>query len=218
MKWNRLVFICIIGLCLVAFPSETGHAASNVKDCIENQDCGETDKTPAGTEQGEQQKTETDGSTGTGSLLINLIKMIFALLLVLGLIYILLKFLNKRSNRFQQGKGMENIGGISVGPNKSVQAVRIGSKVYLIGVGENVELLEEITDDATIEAILHKKHSVENQQINGLRSLLQQKSGSNKEEGQSSEFSKLFKSELDKLKRNRNKMIQKPNQKENHDE
>lgn len=58
----------------------------------------------------EAEQNETDAAVNNnGSLLFDLIKMFFALLLVLALIYLLLKFLNKRNKLFQQIKALENL-------------------------------------------------------------------------------------------------------------
>ncbi|QKY69044.1 flagellar biosynthetic protein FliO [Lentibacillus sp. CBA3610] len=211
MKWKIIACMYIVGLFFVISPSGFVQADMNVKECIENEDCGE-DEAPAGT----VEDSDTEGSGGTGSLLINLVKMAFALLLVLGLIYILLKFINKRSKRFQQVRGLENIGGVSVGSNKSVQLVRIGSKVFLVGVGENVELLREITDDETKEEILHNDSSEDNHPVGGLASLLQQKAAGKSENKHSSHFSQLFTTELEKLKRTRSSLLKQSKQKDDH--
>lgn len=196
------------------YPNGAVQAATNVKECIENNDCSEKGETPAGTV--EDENRDTEGNASTGSLLINLFKMVLALLLVIGLIYLLLKFLQKKSKRFQQIKGLENIGGITVGPNKSIQIVRIGSKLYMVGVGENVELLEEITDEQAKEEILHNDSSGENQPGGGLTSFWQRKNGGKTDNNHSSHFSNLFATELEKLKRTRRSLLKQPKQKDDH--
>lgn len=83
------------------------------------------------------------------SLAISIVKTIVLLGLILFLIYFLLKLLNKKNRLFQQSKTLENLGGISLGQNKSIQVIRVGEKMYLIGVGDNVELLQEVSDEVT---------------------------------------------------------------------
>src|SRR5699024_6679095 len=61
-------------------------------------------------------------------------------------IYTLLWFLKKRRS-YEKAGSLENIGGISVGQQKSVQIIRIGDKMYLLGVGSNVELLKELSEE-----------------------------------------------------------------------
>nr|WP_245251401.1 flagellar biosynthetic protein FliO [Virgibacillus litoralis] len=140
--------------------------------------------------------------------------MFFALLLVLGLIYLLLKFLSKRNKLFQQVKALENLGGISVGPNKSIQLVRIGSRIFVIGVGENVEMLQEITEEEAKKEILHNNASNEVETKSILTSIFQQKSGSDEANQSKKDFKNMFSSELNKLKQSRTKLINQRKQKE----
>lgn len=82
------------------------------------------------------------------------IKVFLALLFVLGLLLFVLRFLNKRNLSYQQNSMIQNLGGQSVGTQKSVQLLQIGSKLYVVGVGENVQLLQVITDPEEIKEIL----------------------------------------------------------------
>lgn len=82
------------------------------------------------------------------------IKIFLALLFVLGLLLFVLRFLNKRNLSYQQNSMIQNLGGQSVGTQKSVQLLQIGSKLYVVGVGENVQLLQVIADPEEIKEIL----------------------------------------------------------------
>ena len=84
----------------------------------------------------------------------DMFRMIAAFLFVGALLYFLLKFLNKKNQAYQKGHIVSNLGGTSVGNNKSIQIVKIGNKLYIVGVGENVQLLSEITDPEEIEKLL----------------------------------------------------------------
>ena len=48
---------------------------------------------------------------------------------------------------------MKNMGGISLGQHKSIQLVVIGESYYLIGVGDDIRLLKEITDPEEIDKL-----------------------------------------------------------------
>ncbi|MFD1360350.1 flagellar biosynthetic protein FliO [Lentibacillus salinarum] len=217
MQRKVVAIICLMGLWGVLYPNSVVEAATNVKDCIENADCNEADTAPADTTENDEERDAAD-SPGTGSLLMNIVKMIFALLLVLGLIYLLLKFLHNRNKRFQQVKGLENMGGVSVGPNKSVQVVRIGSKVFLIGVGENVQLLEEITDDETKKELVHNDHSDDHQAAGGLAALFQSKNTEKNAGDGNDDFKRLFSTELEKLKQTRRSLLHQSTQKDDRHE
>ena len=79
-----------------------------------------------------------------------ILRIIVVLVIIIGLIYLLLKLLNRSSNFTKQGEVLTNLGGISLGMNKSAQMLKVGDKIYLIGVGEDISILTEITDPATI--------------------------------------------------------------------
>ncbi|WP_084268831.1 flagellar biosynthetic protein FliO [Oceanobacillus damuensis] len=209
----KKTFLCILCLSIIAFSvifSGEAIAATtpNVTDCLEGQvDCSE----PADTVNPEEENdndllTETES---TGSLAFELVKVFFALVLILALIYILIKFLNKRTKLSNHVKALENVGGISVGQNKSIQIVRIGTHLYIVGVGENVQMLQEITDEQVKEDILLSKEGTSDDFPGGtlLSSLIQKKQGN--QDSSDSNFKAMFSKELENLKQNRNKMINK---------
>ncbi|MER1984771.1 MAG: flagellar biosynthetic protein FliO [Solibacillus sp.] len=82
------------------------------------------------------------------------IKILFSLIFVITLLVMLLRFLNKRNVNYQQNALVRNIGGLSVGPQKSVQLLQIGGSVYVVGVGDEVQLLKEVTDPEEIQQLL----------------------------------------------------------------
>src|SRR5699024_6662513 len=151
------LFIFLIGI--TALPIFVHSAEKNVSDCLKKEeDCLQGSEESVDISNSEAELTESS-TFSTTSLLFNIVKMVFALLLVLGLIYLLLLFIRKRNKLYNQVGHLENLGGISVGQSKSIQIVRIGTKMYLIGVGDNVELLEELTDEDLKESLLKKEES-----------------------------------------------------------
>lgn len=85
------------------------------------------------------------------------------LLIVVGLLYFLLRFLNKKSNMISGKDLIQNLGGISLGANKNVQLLKIGDKIFLVGVGENVSLLKEITNKDDVESLVLQYNEKMNQ-------------------------------------------------------
>ena len=82
--------------------------------------------------------------------------MMLAFVVVIILLFLVLKFLKKQTQQVQQNALMQNLGGVSVGQQKSIQLVKVGHKMMVIGVGDNVQLLREVTDAeeiAELEAI-----------------------------------------------------------------
>jgi len=82
------------------------------------------------------------------------IKMMFALGFILFLIYVLLKFVTKKNRVFQQGQAIVNLGGTSLGQNKSVQMIKVGKRVLVVGVGDSITLLKEIDNEQESSSII----------------------------------------------------------------
>ncbi|MGM8211742.1 flagellar biosynthetic protein FliO [Virgibacillus sp. W0430] len=208
---------CLIALSLFCFtiiglfwtvPSD----ASNVKDCLDGTaDCKEMNS-PANNEIETETIEGQPKTDGKGSLVFDIIKMGVALLIVLGLIYALLKLLNKRNKLYEHVKAMENLGGISVGQNKSIQIVRIGSALYVVGVGDNVELLKEITDEATKKEFVSNTDDRQSNPTAFISQLFHKEQPS-----QTEKFKHLFTTELDKLKKNRKEIVNQQKKDDEHD-
>lgn len=82
------------------------------------------------------------------------IKMVLALLFVLALLYGVLKLVNSKNRMYQQNQLMQNLGGLSLGQHKSVQLLQVGDSLFLVGVGEDISILKEITDTDEKEKLM----------------------------------------------------------------
>ena len=104
--------------------------------------------------------SETDADTAnsdSASVSVGLweyIKVLLSLAFVLGILIFVLRFLNKRNRNYQQNSIVRNLGGHSVGAQKSVQLLHIGNQIYIVGVGEDVQLLQVISDPQEIEQMV----------------------------------------------------------------
>jgi|GEM_PF-1004524 flagellar protein FliO/FliZ len=87
--------------------------------------------------------------SGIGSL----IAVVLALGFVIVLIMLLVRFLATRNQFWSRTGAIRHLGGIGVGQQKSVQLVQIGKKLYVIGVGNDVRLLDKIEDEEEIREI-----------------------------------------------------------------
>ena len=67
-------------------------------------------------------------SASVGMGLWEYIKVLLSLVFVLGILIFVLTFLNKRNQNYQQNSIIRNIGGHSVGAQKSVQLLHIGNQ------------------------------------------------------------------------------------------
>ncbi|MBD8035418.1 flagellar biosynthetic protein FliO [Solibacillus sp. A46] len=131
---------------------------SNVyENCNENPEvCSEENISEDNVTDADAESTES-ASDSIGFL--DYIKVLIALVFVLGLLLFILKYLNKRNLNYQQNAVVKNIGGLSVGQQKSVQLLLIGKNVYVVGVGDNIQLLKEIDSEEEIEQLLSQTES-----------------------------------------------------------
>src|SRR5690625_6431262 len=185
----------------------------NIKDCLEqNEDCLEQDEQDSLVDSSNEENLTNERLNET-SFFFNIVKMVFALLLILALIFFLSKLFNKKNKNLQQLNVMENMGGISVGQNKSIQIVRIGTSFYVVGVGENIELLNEITDEDLQQELLRSKgETVEFHSL--FQSFFRRGNSTDKQHKESTEpILASLSAELDKLEKGRQTMMNENEQK-----
>ncbi|MFJ5791318.1 flagellar biosynthetic protein FliO [Lysinibacillus sp. NPDC093197] len=151
------------------------------------------------------------------------IKMVLALIFVVALFYGLMKFLNKRNLTFQRNQMVQNLGGLSLGAQKSVQLLQIGKSLYLVGVGDDVQLLREITDPQEVEALLSlynekQEYAATSPYIAEVFSKLKRKNKQNSSTLQKQDsFGELFEKKISEIKQERSEEIERWKQKENDD-
>lgn len=77
---------------------------------------------------------------------LQLVWVIVVLAVILALIVYLIRFLNKRNQQWFRNGTVRILGGVGLGPNKSLQIIEIGGNVYLLGVGDDIQLVDKISD------------------------------------------------------------------------
>src|SRR5690606_26555782 len=87
------------------------------------------------------------------SIYLDLLRMIAALAVIVGLIVLLIRFLSKRGKWFQNQKVMNRLAGLQVAQHKSVQLIEVGDAIYVIGVGDDVQLIDKIDQPEQVAAI-----------------------------------------------------------------
>lgn len=163
----------------------------------------------------------TDGAA-VGTSVTDYIRVVFALVFVIGLLYGLLRFVNRKNRLYDKTRLMKNMGGLSLGQHKSIQLVVIGESYYLIGVGDDIRLLKEINDPDEVKVLVefYEGKDMEPPTATGmLNRLLTKLTGkqTTKQAGQADEpleFSHLFQSRLDELKEERKRQIDRLTEKE----
>lgn len=144
------------------------------------------------------------------------VKMIFALVFVLLLIYGALRFINKRNKWFDNGRSVENIGGTNLGNNKSLQLVKVGNSILVVGVGDSINLLKEITDEKEADLLLeaYKNKSETAPLTTDIFKELIKKIPASKTPGKTNQFSSLLKEQIGQLSQERKKKISEMDEKE----
>ncbi len=90
----------------------------------------------------------------SGGFIGSLLTVFIVLLIIIGLIFLLVRFLASRTRNGLSGKGLRLLGGLVLGQNKSVQIVQLGEKVYIIGVGDDVRLIEKVKDPLEVTELM----------------------------------------------------------------
>ena len=141
------------------------------------------------------------------SLVAIIIKLIFYTLLILVMIYGLIKFLAIRQKKFQPNQAVKLMGGTPLGNNKSLQLVKVGDKVYLLGVADQVTLIKEFsnTDEiSSIESDLEQQPTMLSNPImnlsNSIIDFSKEKISKRLESKPTNGFEQLFKQSLNKQK------------------
>ncbi|MCM3600177.1 flagellar biosynthetic protein FliO [Robertmurraya korlensis] len=202
-----LVLIALLGSNQGAFAEQF----NSIKDCLEDESkCSEDQLKEV--ENNEETTTDNNEATPTVGLTFwDFLKMIFATIFVIALLYAVLKFINKRSRSFSSNQLVENLGGTALGTNRSIQIVKIGNRVLVVGVGEDVKLLKEIDDDEEARQIIEDYNHRMDQLVQPsdiVTKLIERtrniKQGTSREE---TSFSSTLKAQLEELSKGRKKLF-----------
>lgn len=109
---------------------------------------------------------------GSSNTLLNLLNVIIVLAVIIVLIVLLIRFLGRRNRTFMSGRSIRTLGAVGLGPNKSMQVIELGSSLYLIGIGENISILDKITDPDEVALIISAFEDESSNQINFLTPLI----------------------------------------------
>lgn len=211
MKHIKKVVIALIFIhaLLVTFPVQAaeGQIDKSVSDALSKQEKQIDD---------EQETNPIENSQSANELTAgDFFRMIFTTLFVIVLIYFLLKFVNKRNRMFNQHRFIENLGGTSLGTNRSIQIVKIGERVLVVGVGDTIQLLKEIEDTDEINEIL-EQHNATLESMIQPRDIINRFIEKRKEAKDADQplFSSMLQKQLTELKQGRKKIVEQLENKE----
>lgn len=142
-----MVAFSLLLLLFVSSLPGTVFAEGSVADAY-NQGRVPTSNAPAGNEL----PAAIPGS-GTGSVIGYLVQVIFSLGFIVVLIFFLLRFLGRRQAAQSHGP-IKVISAATLGNGKTLQVVMIGESLYIVGVGDNVQLLRRIEPGDEVDLIL----------------------------------------------------------------
>ncbi|CAM3940582.1 flagellar biosynthetic protein FliO [Paenibacillus alkaliterrae] len=101
--------------------------------------------------------------SGSQNVAGSLIWVIISLAIVIVLIIFVIKWLSQRSRTWGTNRSLRSLGGIALGQNNSLQVVEVAGKIYIVGVGESITLIDKLDDPeevrSAIEAIERQPES-----------------------------------------------------------
>ncbi|MCI3919013.1 flagellar biosynthetic protein FliO [Paenibacillus sp. TRM 82003] len=84
----------------------------------------------------------------------NIVSVIVTLAVIVGIIVLLIRFLAAKNKGWSGDRSLRVHAGVALGQHKSLQIVEIGDAVYIVGVGDDITLLDKIDDPERAEALL----------------------------------------------------------------
>lgn len=123
---RKLTFLTCLVLFLLCAPAQ----AETVDEMLNNK-------------KSEPKTEQVEGS----STIVTIIKVVVTLAVLIGGFLLVVRWLNERTRGVRETGKMAHLGGVPLGKDRSVQLVRVQGKIYVVGVGQNVELIDTIEDD-----------------------------------------------------------------------
>ncbi|CAH0346179.1 flagellar biosynthetic protein FliO [Bacillus sp. CECT 9360] len=206
-KWFQILLV----LAVVLFGSaglvvQAEGVKGSVKDSYEQPD------KPADKEPESEKEAASSGSTELSFW--DFARMVFATIFVVALLYIALRFINKKSRSYQKANFIENIGGTSLGSNRSVQLIKVGNSILVVGVGETIQLLKEIDNEEEYGELLQNYNEKMEQMIQPGDFITKLKQKFIVSDANSTGFSSQFKKQLEELSKDRKKVVKKLDEEE----
>lgn len=154
-RFNKcfMVLSCLLLLSFFGFSPQLAMASTTLNDSVDENLKRIQDKN---SDVEELPAADTTSEAAAVSVSVwDYIKMVFALLFVLALLYGVLKLVNSKNRLYQQHQLIQNLGGLSLGQHKSVQLLQVGDSLFLVGVGEDISILKEITSSEEKEKLMN---------------------------------------------------------------
>lgn len=89
-----------------------------------------------------------------GNFLGSLLWVMIALAIVVTLIILMLRWLSIRNQLWGGNRSMRSLGGVALGQKSSMQVVEIGGRIYIVGVAQEITLLDKLVDPEEAAALI----------------------------------------------------------------
>ncbi|MWV43538.1 flagellar protein [Paenibacillus sp. HJL G12] len=150
-----------------------------------------------------------------GNYALYLVYVIVVLAVIVALIILLIRFLGKKNKTWFTSRAVRTLSAVGLGPNKSLQIIEIGSSLYLVGVGEDIRLVDKITEPEEVKLIMEAFEQESSSQSGPLAPLLEKLASRFRKQGPVSEeieledtssFHEVFDEKLRKMSTRKEKM------------
>jgi len=191
-KLNTVIVMMIAAVLIIVFlPIDAvANTSGNVYDNLINKDTSENIVSEEGaiSEKGDTIENNQNSITqsNTWLFLSALFKLVISTIFIISIIYYGAKFISTRRKGFQNSQNMQTIAVHALGQNKNLQLIRVDKKIYIIGVGENVNLIKELSEEES--TVLYQQFDNYGQDIEQSNSITNQ-------------FDSIFKSKIAEFKK-----------------
>ncbi|GIO29990.1 MULTISPECIES: flagellar biosynthetic protein FliO [Paenibacillus] len=158
---------------------------------------------------------DIDTPQSPGNYALNLMYVIFVLAVIVVLIILLIRFLGRKNKTWFTSRAVRTLGAVGLGPNKSLQIIEIGSSLYLVGVGEDIRLVDKITDPEEVKLIMEAFEQEASARPGAISPMLEKLASRIRKQGtlseditleDSSSFHEVFDEKLRKMSNRKEKM------------
>ncbi|WP_424765782.1 flagellar biosynthetic protein FliO [Paenibacillus sp. sgz302251] len=84
----------------------------------------------------------------------SMIWVFISLAIVIVLIILVIKWLSKRNQAWGANRSLRSLGGIALGQNNSIQVIEIAGRIYIVGVGTEITLIDKLDDAEQVREVI----------------------------------------------------------------
>ncbi|WP_128894230.1 flagellar biosynthetic protein FliO [Longirhabdus pacifica] len=79
--------------------------------------------------------------------------VIGTLIFIIFLFLIIIRFIHKKRSFWLPKSPIQSLGALSVAPQKTIQIIELGEVIYVIGVGDDITVLDKLSESEQVEKI-----------------------------------------------------------------